>query len=58
MTPAGSLCKDMEEGKKFFSFACLPSPCKHIHCFSGIETYFFGIPEHTEDKLRHPALWD
>ncbi|KAL6073803.1 hypothetical protein STEG23_033655 [Scotinomys teguina] len=28
---------------------------KHIHSFTGTETYFFGIPAHTKDQLRHPA---
>jgi hypothetical protein len=31
-------------------FAFLPSPCEHIHSFTGIGLYFFNIPAYTEDQ--------
>lgn len=51
---AGSLSKDTEEG----SFRSLPAcSLKQVHSFTGVRAYVFGILMHTEDQLRHPALW-
>lgn len=51
MTPSvRSLYRSIEEG--MFLFACLSSPCQHMHSFTDIGAYFFGIPTQAENQLR------